>query len=264
MQMIRALYDREQRLDSRDPGVRLISTPHTVRLIDDSLGWGVILHSNLTETNADDIIAAEIDYFRTQTTVTDLEWKCYDYDAPADLLARLERQGFVPERPADAICVLDLAALPEKLRQPPAHDIRRITDPAGISDVLVVHAAVWGEDDAWIAEGRMRRRLENALRDSPETIRIYVAYVEGVPASACWMDLHEGGAFAGLWGGSTLEECRGRGLYTGLLAVRAQEAIRHDIRYLTIDASPMSRPIVEKLGFRFMADAYECNMTFTR
>jgi len=36
---------------------------------------------------------------------------------------------------------------------------------------------------------------------------------------------------------------RKRGLYTALLAVRAQEGRARQVKYLTVDASPMSRPI---------------------
>ena len=42
-------------------------------------------------------------------------------------------------------------------------------------------------------------------------------------------------------------------------AARVQEAKARGIQFLTIDASPMSRAIVEKLGFQFMAYAWECN-----
>lgn len=43
-----------------------------------------------------------------------------------------------------------------------------------------------------------------------------------------------------------------------MLAIRAQEARRKGFRFLTVDASPMSRPILEKHGFRFIAYAYAC------
>jgi GNAT superfamily N-acetyltransferase len=97
------------------------------------------------------------------------------------------------------------------------------------------------------------------LRDKSEQVSIYVAYVDGVPASVGWIDFHERSDFAGLWGGSTLPAYRKRGLYTALVAERAQEAIQRGVRYLTIDASPMSRAVLEKFGFRLMAYAYECN-----
>ncbi|EQD40871.1 GCN5-related N-acetyltransferase, partial [mine drainage metagenome] len=56
-------------------------------------------------------------------------------------------------------------------------------------------------------------------------------------------------------GGATVPDYRGRGLYTALLAVRLQEAKRRGARFLTIDAGPMSRPIVEKYGFRLLTFA---------
>ncbi|MCA9986957.1 MAG: GNAT family N-acetyltransferase, partial [Anaerolineales bacterium] len=67
-----------------------------------------------------------------------------------------------------------------------------------------------------------------------------------------------GSQFASLWGGSTIERYRRQGLYTALLAARAQEARGRGVRYLTVDASPMSRPILEKLGFQFIAYSFPC------
>ncbi|MCC6192435.1 MAG: hypothetical protein IT318_25685 [Anaerolineales bacterium] len=49
----------------------------------------------------------------------------------------------------------------------------------------------------------------------------------------------------------------GRGRYTALLAARAQEARRRGVRYLTIDASPMSRPIVARHGFTYLTNTIQ-------
>ncbi len=38
-----------------------------------------------------------------------------------------------------------------------------------------------------------------------------------------------------------------------LVWVRAQEAIARECKYLTIDALPSSRPIVERLGFELLS-----------
>jgi len=43
---------------------------------------------------------------------------------------------------------------------------------------------------------------------------------------------------------------------TALLDLRVQEAIRRGYRYLTINASEMSRPIVSKYGFELLANEY--------
>ena len=92
-----------------------------------------------------------------------------------------------------------------------------------------------------------------------ERIQFYMAYADGVPACAAWIRFHPGTQFASLWGGSTLPAYRRRGLYTAVLSVRAQEARRRGYRFLTIDASPMSRPIVAKHGFQVLTFAHACN-----
>jgi GNAT superfamily N-acetyltransferase len=58
-----------------------------------------------------------------------------------------------------------------------------------------------------------------------------------------------GTEFAGLWGGSTRAQWRGRGIYRALVARRAQLAAERGVRYLQVDASSDSRPILERLGF---------------
>jgi len=56
--------------------------------------------------------------------------------------------------------------------------------------------------------------------------------------------------FAGLWGGSTLPAWRGRGIYRAMVAARAQRAAARGVRYLQVDASDDSAPILRRLGFR--------------
>jgi GNAT superfamily N-acetyltransferase len=148
---------------------------------------------------------------------------------------------------------------PAKLIQPVTHDIRRITTPEGVEDVLKVETQVWPEDFDWL-----RHRLTTLLRENPEQVSIYVAYVDNLPVSAGWTRFPSKGHFASLWGGSTLEAYRGRGLFTALVAVRLQEARQRGFHFLTVDASPMSRPILEKLGFQLMALSYPCQWSIKR
>ena len=73
------------------------------------------------------------------------------------------------------------------------------------------------------------------------------------PVSAAWIVYTHNSPFAGIWGGATVEGHRGRGYYSALLHKRINDAKRRGVRYLIIDASPKSRPIVEKHGFTFVA-----------
>ncbi len=70
----------------------------------------------------------------------------------------------------------------------------------------------------------------------------------GRVVSAAWLVLKPGTEFGGLWGGSTPSQWRGRGLYRALVARRAALAAELGVRYLQVDASADSRPILERLG----------------
>ena len=67
--------------------------------------------------------------------------------------------------------------------------------------------------------------------------------------NAAWLVYNQGTEFAGLWGGSTLPGWRGRGIYRALVGRRAQLAAQLGVKYLLVDASAASRPILERLGF---------------
>jgi GNAT superfamily N-acetyltransferase len=66
---------------------------------------------------------------------------------------------------------------------------------------------------------------------------------------AAWVRFPSRTKFATLWGGATLAAWRGRGIYRALVAHRAKLAAERGCRYLEIDASDDSRPILERLGF---------------
>ena len=66
------------------------------------------------------------------------------------------------------------------------------------------------------------------------------------------MRFHSGTDFASLWGGSTLPSRRRQGIYRALVGRRATLAAERGYRYLQVDASPDSRPILERLGLRVL------------
>ena len=238
---ILALYDREERCDIEQPGMRREVTPFVVRQVDLLGRRSTIVYSRLDAAQADGVIGGEVSYF--DGLGHDLEWKLYAHDRPATLDESLVAHHFKAEDP-EAIMALDLAAVPGTLRLSSRHDVRRITDPSDLREVLAVSQAVWGEDMS-----ELGARLALELRAEPSELAVYVAYMDGVPACCGWLRYDPRSQFASLWGGSTLPGYRGRGLYTALLAVRAEEARRRGARFLTVDAGEMSRPIVAALGF---------------
>jgi hypothetical protein len=247
-----ALYDQKERLDAIFPGARREVDGSVVRYMDEmpSGEANFVLYSKLTAENADQVIQKQIDYFRENGR--SCEWKLYAHDTPPDLRQRLAAHGFTIGD-EEAIMALDLNQAPDILLQPVATTIRKLTDPAEVAQVIAIEEAVWGGDRSSWSE-----RLMTEMQESPEFISIYVAHVNNEPACAGWLNLSSNRQFASLWGGSTKAEYRKQGLYTAVLAARVQEAIQRGYRYLTIDASPMSRPIVAKHGFQLLTLAYEC------
>src|SRR5205814_6574322 len=83
----------------------------------------------------------------------------------------------------------------------------------------------------------------------PHALTIVVVEAEDAVVSAGWVRFARGTDFASLWGGSTLPAWRGRGIYRATVAHRAQLTAERGFRYLVVDASDDSRPILERLGF---------------
>jgi GNAT superfamily N-acetyltransferase len=247
---IRDLYDQDQRRNLREPDLLREELPNLVRFVSRTGGRGIVLYSHLHEAEADAAIRGQIAYFAGLGQ--SFEWKVFAHDTPPDLRERLRAHGFQIGAP-EAVMVFDAAAAPPVLLRPPCGDLRRISDPAELADVIAIEDEVWSEDHSWISQ-----RFGPHLRDETGYVAMFVAYAGGRPASTAWMTFSSGSRFAGLWGGSTLVEHRGRGLYSDLLAARVQEARRRGVRFLTVDASPMSRPILERHGFQVVSWAYEC------
>ena len=236
-----ALYDKEERREVEQSGMRRGVTPFVVRQVDLLGRRSTIVYSRLEAAQADSVIGGEVAYF--DGLGHDLEWKLYAHDTPANLHDYLVAQHFEAEDP-EAIMVLDLASVPGAMHQSPQHDVRRIADSAGLQEVLAVSQEVWEEDFS-----ELGARLALELHAEPCELAVYVAYVDDVPACCGWLRHDPRSQFASLWGGSTRPGYRGRGLYTALLTARAEEAQRRGARFLTVDAGAMSRPIVAALGF---------------
>jgi GNAT superfamily N-acetyltransferase len=217
---------------------------------------GFVIYSNLDEGSVEAAISAQIARF--QSIQQDFEWKVYDYDTPQDLIERLRRRGFEMDEP-EALLVLDLTAGPAALGRLLPPTVVRVTDPGSIDALVALENAVWETEHHDLGE-----RLKRDLREHPEMLSVYLSYQGQQLASAAWIYFHTGSSFASLWGGSTLPQFRNQGHYTLLLAARAQEALSRGFPLLTVDASPMSRPILEKHGFQCLATSTPCKWMVTK
>jgi GNAT superfamily N-acetyltransferase len=212
-----------------------------IRSIGGADGWNGVTWSALDDDDADGVIAAQVNRF------TELgrpwEWKHYSYDRPADLPERLLAAGFRRD-PAEALLVAEIADLTLDVPPPAGVRLRPVVDQAGIDALVSVHDEVFGEDHAALG-----RALLDAFRDRPGSVAAMVAVAADTPIAAGRVEFHAGTDFASLWGGGTLPAWRGRGVFRSLVAHRAALASARGFRYLQVDASPDSRPILQRLGF---------------
>ena len=248
---LREIYDREHRFGGEFSGRQREVLANLVRLTNKAEQDGFVIYSKLDETNADQVIREQVEYYTDLGC--DFEWKLFSHDTPPDLKERLAKHGFEIDED-ETIMVLEISDAPEKLTRPPAHDVRRVTELDQTKQVRALIEEVYGEDYAWLEE-----MLSGFLLKEPDNASIYMAYDQDRPIAAGWTFFNPPSPFAGLYGGATLEPYRGRGVYTALVAARLQEAQARGFRFLTVDAGPMSRPILENLGFQCIAISNPCN-----
>jgi GNAT superfamily N-acetyltransferase len=236
------LYDRQVRIDLEQPGVRREVFPHLVRQVRPSPGMNTVSYSRLEGMDLDAVIDQEVAYFRSLEQP--FSWQVCEHDAPPVLKERLLAHGFRPEGDPDAVLVLELAEAPPALREPVPDFVRPVRESSRLPELARLQETVYGGNFGWMVE-----RLGGHLQ-VPGYLDIFLASPGGEPSCCGWIYFHPNSQFAGLYGGSTLPERRGQGLYTAVLAARVQAAIRRGYRFLHTGASPMSRPILERNGFR--------------
>ncbi|WP_328539443.1 GNAT family N-acetyltransferase [Streptomyces sp. NBC_00344] len=237
-------FDRQLRRDAPPdgPGARIERVGDVVRqTAADGAGWNGVLWSDLDETSADPAIAEQMRHFAALKR--EFEWKLYTHDRPADLGDRLRAAGFTPE-PPEALMIAEVEDLPTRIVLPDGVRLLPVTDAAGVDLMTRAHDEAFGTDGS-----RIHHQVLARLRDAPESMAAVVAMAGDVPVCAARIEFPPGSGFASLWGGGTAPAWRGRGIYRALIAHRARIAAERGYRWLQVDASDASRPILERLGF---------------
>jgi GNAT superfamily N-acetyltransferase len=240
--------DQLRRNPAAEAGSRVERDEHVTRVICAGDGWSGVVWSDLAALDpagADTVIAAEVRRFAGLGR--SWEWKYYSYDQPADLPGRLAAAGLAAE-PAETLLVAEIAQLDLDVRPPAGVELVPVTGADGAAAVVRVHDEVFGGDHATVGAA-----ITAALPAQPRPVQAVVAQAGGVAISAGRVDFPDGSDFASLWGGGTLPAWRGRGVFRSLVAYRARLAQERGYRYLQVDASPDSRPILRRLGFTELA-----------
>ena len=239
-------YDQQLRgvLPDRLPaGMNVERDGPLVRVVG-SKGGGFVGYRDLgglEGADLDELIARQVRVFGERAE--EFEWKLHAHDLPADLAQRLLAAGFVPEE-LETVVIAPVAKVAGEVRLPEGVSLREVTGRADLVRLAAMEEAIWQDDRGWLADN-----LEAELAVDPDALTIVVAEADGVVGCAGWVRFAQATEFATLWGGGTLPAWRGRGIYRAIVAYRANLAAARGLRYLQVDASDESRPILERLGF---------------
>jgi ribosomal protein S18 acetylase RimI-like enzyme len=194
--------------------------------------------------DVDALIGDTVAFFEGIPEVERFEWKTRGHDWPPDLGARLEAQGLEPEE-IETVMVGEAQALAVDVDLPDGVTVRRV-DQVPERDQVVTEAATMQR--AVFGAGPSAEEVLDRLDRMAGREQFWVVEADGRVVSAGRLQRVEDTEFAGLWGGATLPEWRGRGLYRALTAARARAALAEGVRYLHSDCTAMSRPILERSG----------------
>jgi ribosomal protein S18 acetylase RimI-like enzyme len=239
-----AAYDEQMRgVPHHLPrGVRCEQDGPLVRIVGQFRGFvSAPLDIGVTGAELDRLIARQRDYFDARGEA--VEWKTRGHDKPDDLTDRLGAAGFVPEQ-RETVLVGNAREVAAGPVSPGGVVLRWVTTDADLRQIADMESTVWQQDWGWLADDLIRR-----ISTTGEEIAVLVAEAERDVVSAGWIVFHAGTEFASLWGGSTLPQWRGRGIYRALVAARATLALARGVKFLQVDASDESAPILRRLGF---------------
>ena len=196
----------------------------------------------------DRLIADTVEYFAAFPQVREFEWKTRGHDWPPELDGLLRAHGLEPDE-VETVMVGEATHLAVDVALPDGVTIRRV-DQADDRDAVVIEASavaasIFGHGGSG---AEMLERLDRM--EGREQFWVAEAETGEGRRVICSGRLNrvEGTEFAGIWGGSTLPEWRGKGIYRALTAARARAALDEGVRFINSDCTAMSRPILERSG----------------
>lgn len=206
---------------------------------------GFVTHrdlAGLVSAELDVLIAETVAHFRDRTMLSHVEWKTRGHDRPADLGERLSAAGFVPEE-VETVMIGEASALAVDVPLPAGVVVRRLAQAGSRPDLERMIAM---QDAVFSMRGPS---VDFTLRELESgTSEFWVAEADGEVVSAGRLTPVPGTAVAGIWGGATRPDWRGRGIYRALVAARARSAVQRGLTHLHSDCTAMSRPILERSG----------------
>lgn len=240
-----AAYDDQLRTDAETPSAISVTRLGPLRLVTFAGGRGFVTYRDLAGADADAIghlVVAALDHYRRDERIGRVEWKTRGHDHAPGLHEALLAHGFVPDEP-ESIMLGEVRALAVDVALPAGVTLRRVTEEADVRAMCAMQDEAFGSDEAGEQADAVLRRLA-----TDDGMQLWVAEAGGRIVSAGRLEPVARTQFAGIWGGATLVEWRGRGIYRALTAARARAALALGKTFVHSDSTEYSRPILERSG----------------
>jgi len=240
-----AAYDEQLRTDAETPGASSVTRHGPLRLVTFAGGRGFITYRSLDGEDADGLrrlVPEALAHYRADPAISRVEWKTRGHDHAPGLHEALLANGFTPGEP-ESIMIGEARSLAVDVPLPEGVTLRRVTAEPEVRAMSAMADEIFGDPVSDDMADALLRRL--AREDGME---LWVAEAGGRIVSAGRLEPVPGTNFAGIWGGATRPEWRGRGIYRALTAARARSALRMGKTLINSDSTEYSRPILERSG----------------
>ncbi|MEM9283578.1 MAG: GNAT family N-acetyltransferase [Verrucomicrobiota bacterium] len=210
---------------------------------------GIICFTKVPEHELNYEIQRQCEYFKSRDL--SFEWKVYDFDEPSNLVQRLLENGF-EQGDEEALMVYDLRRSPtQSEKKTEGIQIREISSVEDLTAIVRIQETIWNRSFPW---------LQDQLLSMTDSTAYFCAFDGNQPIAAGWIEYPKDSSFAELHGGSVYPEYRGRGIYSELFRIRKEQARAKGVPFISVDAAPMSRPILESKGFIKLSSTYPLTM----
>ncbi|MGH3735654.1 MAG: GNAT family N-acetyltransferase [Micromonosporaceae bacterium] len=238
-------YDEQLRTDAETPSAVSVTRLGPLWLVTFAGGRGFVTYRDLAGADADEIgrlVPRALAHYQADPAIERVEWKTRGHDDAPGLHEALLAHGFAPDEP-ESIMIGEAASLTADVPLPDGVTLRQVTEEPDVRAMCAMLDEAFGEPIPSRQVDALLRRL--ALDTGME---LWVAEAERRIVSAGRLEPVAGTVFAGIWGGATVEEWRGRGIYRALTAARARSALAGGKTLIHSDSTEYSRPILERSG----------------
>lgn len=240
-----AAYDQQLRTDAETPSAVAVERLGPLRLVTFSGGRGFVTYRDLDGADAPTIagwVAETVEYYRAQPGIDRFEWKTRGHDHAPGLHDALVENGLEADE-TESIMIGAASGLAARVDLPPGVTVRQVSDEPAIRAMCAMQDEVFGSP---ASDGNAEAVLRRAA--SEDGMQLWVAEHDGMIISAGRLEPVPGTDFAGIWGGATRPEWRGRGIYRAVTAARARAALDLGKTLIHSDSTEFSRPILERSG----------------